>query len=244
MELRWQGKFVSSVKEKVREHIPDHDLVIPPPAASADSGSASSADVPSVQDRPWNHPEWTQLDGLDFDHALGEPDEDGAYVMDKTGDLPTTSSADLPAEQVQPEGDPPLIFLAVDEVKKQLLTKRPRRTTLVAYDADGGVVEIIPWSGRKNAHLWEWFSGTARLTKRARKRKFLAANPVDYSTGWDLHDQKQHDELLRQLDQLKPKLVVIATPCTPWSRANTANPALKRLKQEQARVYLPLIVEV
>ena len=49
VELRWQGKSVSSVKEKVREHIPDQDIVIPPPATPADSGASSSADVPGVQ---------------------------------------------------------------------------------------------------------------------------------------------------------------------------------------------------
>ena len=56
-------------------------------------------------------------------------------------------------------------------------------------------------------------------------------NPIDLHRGWDLSKSAHVKELMAIIRDHRPKLVTLATPCTPWSLAWTVNKPAKEAAQ-------------
>ena len=71
---------------------------------------------------------------------------------------------------------------------------------------------------RFGCDLLEVFGGTSMISVRATAHWGMRVlQPIDIRCGCDLKKPKERQWLLRVLDRLDPRLVVVAIPCTAWS---------------------------
>jgi hypothetical protein len=71
--------------------------------------------------------------------------------------------------------------------------------------------------------LMEVFSGFAEVSIQFAKKGHLVTQPIDLITGWDLFKNEHWDSLLDYVHQVKPRLIVMAPPCGPWSSLQNLN---------------------
>ena len=93
-------------------------------------------------------------------------------------------------------------------------------------------------------HFFEVFSGEAVLMARAKSYRFLAAEAVDYRTGWNLRLKARHQlRLTDQQNKKKPFLMTFAFNCGPWSIAHTVNLDRRELLRNEERPVLKFVAE-
>ena len=89
--------------------------------------------------------------------------------------------------------------------------------------------------------LLELFAGSAHLTTTFAAKGYNVLEPRDILYGHDLFQPLQQENVFRDLEKMKPKLLWIALPCTkwsPWQRLNYSQrkQELRRLRRLQRRL--------
>ncbi|CAE7586371.1 RE1 [Symbiodinium natans] len=85
--------------------------------------------------------------------------------------------------------------------------------------AEQSTSEEARWPRKRfGCDLLEVFGGTSMISVRATAHWGMRVlQPIDIRCGCDLKKPKERQWLLRVLDRLDPRLVVVAIPCTAWS---------------------------
>ena len=92
-------------------------------------------------------------------------------------------------------------------------------------------------------HFFEAFSGEAVPTARAKSYRFLAGEPADYRTGWNLRLKAHRLRLTDQRNKMKPFLMTFAFNCGPWFIAHTVNLDRRELLRNEERPVLKFVAE-
>ena len=85
--------------------------------------------------------------------------------------------------------------------------------------------------------LLELFAGSAHLTSHFAKKGHNVLEPRDKLFGHDLFDRCQQETVIRDIKQMRPRLLWVALPCTkwsPWQRINYAH-RKQQLRRERAK---------
>ena len=70
--------------------------------------------------------------------------------------------------------------------------------------------------------FWEWWAGSANMSKTARVDCHLVCGPpITRECGWELSLPHHQLALLHLLDSHKPLILYAGPTCAPWSQANT-----------------------
>jgi hypothetical protein len=77
--------------------------------------------------------------------------------------------------------------------------------------------------GSSRPDLLEVFAGAAEVSLQFSRRGWFVLEPVDIKYGWDLSDVEARDDILRMIDEYKPRLVTVAYPCRFWSPLSETN---------------------
>jgi len=75
----------------------------------------------------------------------------------------------------------------------------------------------------KNFHLWEWCSGSGRLSLLALLSGLSVLFPIDYRYGWDL-GLPEHQRIIHEVEQDlggDPDVLFYSPACRPWSISST-----------------------
>ena len=91
-------------------------------------------------------------------------------------------------------------------------------------------VPVTPYNARswarkhkgKTFHLWEWCSGSGRLSLLALLSGLCVLFPIDYRYGWDL-GLPEHQRILHEveMDIGEPDVLFYSPTCRPWSISST-----------------------
>ena len=118
-------------------------------------------------------------------------------------------------------------------------------TTPIAQELQDVVIEPVKdvyyaFGGRPNDEsvaILELFAGSANLTTEFAKRGHNVLEPRDIRFGHDLTKLDVQEQVLRDIEYYKPKLLWVALPCTkwsPWQRINYAG-RQNQLKAERKK---------
>lgn len=77
------------------------------------------------------------------------------------------------------------------------------------------------------ADLLEGFADEANLSRRAQEGRRLVLQPAE-SEGWDLSSTSGRSKWLETIDRMKPNLIVMGFPCTPWCSFTVNNTSATR----------------
>ena len=86
-------------------------------------------------------------------------------------------------------------------------------------------------SGDKSAstvELWEWYSGSANLSKNAKKSVIPHHPPIDYRYGWNLSKGEHQLLLLKSLLKQGTDCLFASPNCAPWGQDSRAVSEQKR----------------
>ena len=82
---------------------------------------------------------------------------------------------------------------------------------------EGNLVEASKQAGiPSTAGLWEWYSGSSSLSKKAKKLEVRHHPPIDYRYGWNLSDVSHQLQLLRSLLTYGTDCLLASPNCAPW----------------------------
>ena len=75
----------------------------------------------------------------------------------------------------------------------------------------------IDFGSSEQSLVKEIFTATERVSKEAMSRGHKAGSSVSLEFGWNLLDAQARRAAFKQLNEEKPKFVLLAFPCGPWS---------------------------
>lgn len=78
----------------------------------------------------------------------------------------------------------------------------------------------------------ELFAGSARLSRTAALSGLKIGTPVDLRTGFDILTSSGRQKAMNIVITQKPKIVVMAPYCAPWSQLSNINDREARDRQE------------
>ena len=93
-------------------------------------------------------------------------------------------------------------------------TRRTRKTASRDEKASRSMRRNRPFS------VLEVFTWTCAISMMAASRGWIAYEPVTLP-GWDLMKDSDYKAALDYIDRVSPDLLVVAWPCTKWSRLQT-----------------------
>ena len=85
----------------------------------------------------------------------------------------------------------------------------------------------------------ELFSGSARLSQTAAMNGFKVGQPIDLRTGFDILSAEGRRRTMEIVERQKPKVILMAPDCGPWSQMNTINDQYQ--VDAKRRKYLPML---
>ena len=109
--------------------------------------------------------------------------------------------------------------LRVQAVQKRKLDAK-RRKALHRFDhlpKDASVPEITQWLTDEIWDLWEWWSGSGRLTICTERAGGKCGPPVTLETGWDITNPDHRRALKKLLVRHFVSVLWGAINCTPWT---------------------------
>ena len=174
---------------------------------------------------------------------------------DPRGTPPTDADAGEP--EVSDECEPPL--LSPEEVRKRIkagnqsrkyakmgtwkrlkfnCTKLAACVLMVASSAcaqiQDGCMLAQSHFGSARPDVLEIFGGQAEVSLQFARRGWNVCEPVDKIYGADLNEPQERDRIKTFIDKLKPRLVIIAFPCTLWTPLTEVNYQTPQRKRKLA----------
>ena len=98
--------------------------------------------------------------------------------------------------------------------------------------------------GTSRPDVVEVFGGECEVSFRFARAGFFAGQPYDIRYGTDLLDPSERARLLQTLASLRPRLAIVAFPCTVWSsmcNINFRTQQARRLLAKRRREQLPFL---
>lgn len=93
-------------------------------------------------------------------------------------------------------------------------------------------------------HVWEWFSGSGRLSLLLMTAGLIVGFPVDLRYGWDVNNPTHADMLRMAQREFQPGVLHMSPDCGPWSvSGNTRPPELRQEDRRRDRNALLLVQE-
>ena len=93
-------------------------------------------------------------------------------------------------------------------------------------------------------HVWEWFSGSGRLSLLLMTAGLIVGFPVDLRYGWDVNNPAHADMLRMAQREFQPGVLHMSPDCGPWSvSGNTRPPELRQEDRRRDRNALLLVQE-
>ena len=93
-------------------------------------------------------------------------------------------------------------------------------------------------------HVWEWFSGSGRLSLLLMTAGLIVGFPVDLRYGWDVNNPSHANMLRMAQKEFQPGVLHMSPDCGPWSvSGNTRPPELRLEDRRRDRNALRLVQE-
>ena len=121
--------------------------------------------------------------------------------------------------------------------RDKLLQNSTYRKKYAPLHKDSPIPNVTIPAGRWD--FWEWWAGSARLTKAVIKKGLVAGPPITRELGWDL-TLETHQRFLRLLyEKHAPQVLFAAPTCGPWSRSCTtmADETKQLIREEQVEAF-------
>ena len=121
--------------------------------------------------------------------------------------------------------------------RDKLLQNSTYRKKYAPLPKDSPIPDVTIPEGKWD--FWEWWAGSARLTKAVIRKGLIAGPPITRELGWDL-TLETHQRFLRLLfDKHAPEVLFAAPTCGPWSRSCTtmADETKQLIREEQVEAF-------
>ena len=105
----------------------------------------------------------------------------------------------------------------------------PKGTPIPEYEEQEGT-----WD------FWEFWAGSAKLTRTAKRYGLRTGPPISHEWGWCLSLETHRQEIQRLFWKHKPRIIWGAPLCSPWSQScTTLDPTVKQtVRKEQLDIFL------
>ena len=102
-------------------------------------------------------------------------------------------------------------------LKKMLIGKIRKACHAISCESDTYAALATKFrTGRTRVDILETFAGKGPISNAASSFGLIAAQPLDYNTGFDLATEEHQSACLSMLIHLKPLVLVQSLHCTPW----------------------------
>ena len=129
---------------------------------------------------------------------------------------------------------------------KQLMTVLLTCAMAVGSMAEEAIVSMGSSQHSRAADCLEVFAGHAEISAACAKKKMAVLRPRDLRYGDDLRDPAVREEVLKEIEEERPKMVWIAPPCTHWcafSRLNYTKQERRRLRAKD-KPFVQLVDDI